>query len=181
MHQTSAGYLPSNICCYLQNFPKSLESSDSLLPDFLLGLYGSASVILAVAYFETPLYLRQWLPEASAVFSEVLSDESRFIPNFVPGSSLWRLAQKWPLFSLSISSLRAKFKVKARGTEYCPEITSARVRKWSPAIASLPEQLTLPWPLAGIWLWRSNSRSNDGVSDIVPKLHQYVYQNHPNW
>ena len=28
----------------------------------------------------------------------------------------------------------------------------------------------------GIWLSRSNSRSKDGVPDVIPKLHQQVYQ-----
>ena len=139
--------------------------------------------------------------------------------------------------------VKVKFKVKGRDTEYRPEITPARVPKWSQTIDSLPEQLTRPWPLnwnltfevtlpaicrlrssipvatrswepphhwvfgkcclkwaavivyktmckkpfdmGGKWFDNrpalkipiTNSRSNDGVPDIVPKLRRHVCQN----
>ena len=44
-------------------------------------------------------------------------------------------------------TFKVKFKVKGRGTGYRPEITPARVPKWSQTIANLPEQLIQPWPL----------------------------------
>ena len=44
-------------------------------------------------------------------------------------------------------TLHVKFYVRGRGTEYRPEITSLRLRKWSQTIASLAEQLTRPKPL----------------------------------
>ena len=43
--------------------------------------------------------------------------------------------------------IKVKLKVKGRGTGYRPKTTSARLPKWSPMKASLPEQLTQPRPL----------------------------------
>ena len=64
-----------------------------------------------------------------------------------------------------------------RGTGYRPEITPACVPKWSQAIARLPELLAQSCIRPGIRPSRSNSRSKNGVPDIVPKLRQHAYQN----
>ena len=46
--------------------------------------------VLRSVYFETPLYLRQWLPEVSDAFSDAFSDGFGFPLNLGPGSSLKR-------------------------------------------------------------------------------------------
>ena len=58
-------------------------------------------ITMLSAYFETPLYLRQWLPEVSTIFSDVFSDGSRFLQKVVLESNLGRSTQKWSLFSIS--------------------------------------------------------------------------------
>ena len=69
-----------------------------------------------------------------------------------------QLSQQWP-FTWQLT-IKVKLKVKWRGTEYHTEIASALYQN------GLNRQLSL----------RSNSMSNDGVTDIVLKLRQQVDQ-----
>ena len=74
-------------------------------------------------------------------------------------------------------TFKVKLKVKGRAAEYPPRFTSVCIPKCFQTMASLPGQFTQPCLPPAIWPSRSNWRSKDGVLDIVPKLHQHLYQN----
>ena len=98
LHRSSFGLVaslpPAAAACWGVSLNEQLLSGPDLLQR------------LPETYFETPLYLWQWLPKVSAVFGGVFGDGSRFLPDLVPGSSLGRLTQKWHLFWFSRSLYR---------------------------------------------------------------------------
>ena len=83
------------------------------------------------AYFETPLYLRQRLPEVSDAFSDIFSDGSRLPPNLVPeqGQDAKHAYDLDFIFQCHIKGL-----IRGQGTGYrilCRNYASTRSKMFS--------------------------------------------------